>query len=467
MTILPCLTRLHLCWVYEVLFGQGCKPTGPAERAVLSIKEELQQHLQRLVEQAGVSSARELLPETLAVPPPLRSVRVNLLKWSVSEALSWLRKPPRPYHDLSRQDVQQDTMLEDVLLFPAGTDLHNHPLVKDSRLILQSRASCMPAHALSPRPGWAVLDACAAPGNKTTHLAAMVGLQGRVLAFDKDPKRLELLKRNALAAGATNIEANVADFLSLDLGDPKYAGVKALLLDPSCSGSGTKRRRLDHLLSAVDREEGEEALSQRLQGLAKFQEAALRHAFCLPSLERLAYSTCSIHREENEDVVAAVMPLAEELGFQLADPFPAWQRRGLPVLAGSRLLVRVDEELDGTDGFFIAVFERSGRVSRPGVEGGAEKTGCGIARLGEADRGAKTDCTIARLGEGDRGGKTDCGIGHWKARGEDGAAEEPLRRRDVVAGAERAMRTVALMVKKRGREDDGRKAKRIRQADRR
>ena len=60
-----------------------------------------------------------------------------------------------------------------------------------------------------------------------------------------------------------------------------------------------------------------QALVARVEGLAKFQEAALRHALRFPGLARLVYSTCSVHRRENEDVVAAVLEHAQGLGFQL------------------------------------------------------------------------------------------------------------------------------------------------------
>jgi putative methyltransferase len=77
-------------------------------------------------------------------------------------------------------------------------------------------------------------------------------------------------------------------------------------------------------------------------------------------LKRIAYSTCSIHQRENEDVVAAVLPAALELGFRLVDPFPAWHRKGLEgVVEGWEKLVRTDAAEDGTDGFFVAVFEKA------------------------------------------------------------------------------------------------------------
>jgi putative methyltransferase len=85
----------------------------------------------------------------------------------------------------------------------------------------------MPAHALAPAPGWTVLDACAAPGNKTTHAAACVGPAGRVLAFDKDPKRLARLVANAARAGAGGIiAAERADFLTLNPSDARFAEVR-------------------------------------------------------------------------------------------------------------------------------------------------------------------------------------------------------------------------------------------------
>ena len=75
------------------------------------------------------------------------------------------------------------------------------------------------------------------------------------------------------------------------------------------------------------------------------QEKALRHALTLPSLQRLVYSTCSVHQQENEDVVQAVLPEAEKLGFQLRHTLPAWSRRGLPVFQGAEKLVRIGEIL--------------------------------------------------------------------------------------------------------------------------
>ena len=163
--------------------------------------------------------------------------------------------------------MQVDDLIPELLVFPPGTALHDHPLVSAGALIMQSKASCMTAAALAPSPGWLVLDACAAPGNKTTQLAAMLcgdnagaaGSSGRrragssgVIAFDKDPARWRRLQSNVEAAGAGGVvDARCGDFLALDPGAEEFAGVKAVLLDPSCSGSGTAVSRMDHLLPSA------------------------------------------------------------------------------------------------------------------------------------------------------------------------------------------------------------------------
>jgi hypothetical protein len=73
------------------------------------------------------------------------------------------------------------------------------------------------------------------------------------------------------------------------------------------------------------------------------QESALLHALSFPSVERLVYSTCSVHERENERVVMAVLARAGELGYELENAFPSWPRRGNPVFEGSERLVRTGE----------------------------------------------------------------------------------------------------------------------------
>jgi 16S rRNA C967 or C1407 C5-methylase (RsmB/RsmF family) len=108
-------------------------------------------------------------------------------------------------------------------------------------LRMQSKASCMPAHALQPCAGWHVVDCCAAPGNKTTHVAALLHAASttaaagdaardssscRVFAFDKDRKRLKRLEANVQHVGAGSIVVGQhADFLSIDPSNQQFAQV--------------------------------------------------------------------------------------------------------------------------------------------------------------------------------------------------------------------------------------------------
>lgn len=78
------------------------------------------------------------------------------------------------------------------------------------QMSVQGKSSCMPAHALNPCKGWKVLDCCAAPGNKTTHLAALVGVEGSVIACEKDVRRFETLKHTLARSKASNVQPILA-----------------------------------------------------------------------------------------------------------------------------------------------------------------------------------------------------------------------------------------------------------------
>ncbi|GBG86656.1 hypothetical protein CBR_g41718 [Chara braunii] len=203
--------------LYDLLFGEGLSPHGDAERVIFACKSTLKATLARLMVKRQVADVRDLLPETAKqTAPTLRHLRVNTLKISVDEALTQLRSHP------STCEVKRDDLLPEVLVLPSGTDVHNHPMVKKGSLILQGKASCLPARSLQPDPSWTVLDACAAPGNKTTHLAAMMNGKGCVMACDADARRLKRLKEAVELAGAKNVRVIHQDFLKIDRTDPSF-----------------------------------------------------------------------------------------------------------------------------------------------------------------------------------------------------------------------------------------------------
>ncbi|OAY79917.1 putative 28S rRNA (cytosine-C(5))-methyltransferase [Ananas comosus] len=324
--------------------------SGSVEKFLMLHKGSLQSSLAQLCTARKVKCVADLLLDKHS--PDLgkpRYVRINTLKIDTESVIQEFGKITM---------VRKDDMVPDMLVLPAGIDLHDHPLVVNGSVFLQGKASSMVALALSPEPGWKVLDACAAPGNKTVHLAALMKGKGNVIACELHEHRVKTLDNTIRRSGAPNVDIIRGDFLDINPGDPLFAKVHAILLDPSCSGSGISVERLDHLLPSHSAGNGIDiANSRRINKLAAFQRKALEHALSFPLVERVVYSTCSIHQEENEDVVKSVLPLAASLGFELASPFPQWHHRGLPLFEGSEHLLRTDPA-DNLEGFFIALFVR-------------------------------------------------------------------------------------------------------------
>lgn len=173
------------------------------------------------------------------------------------------------------------------------------------------------------------------------------------------------------------------DFLKLDPHSNQCVDIQAILLDPSCSGSGTANTRMDYLLQQTGKKPEDttdladtgdncsdfpcptRSETPRVNSLAAFQTRALQHALSFPNVQRVVYSTCSVFTEENENVVAAALPHAEVAGLSLVHALPFWHRRGLTTLfPWGEKVVRVHPELDGGDGFFVAVFDRHSRCGQ-------------------------------------------------------------------------------------------------------
>lgn len=232
------------------------------------------------------------------------------------------------------------------------------PLYRSGQLIIQDRASCFPVTILNPSSDAEYIDACAAPGNKTTQLA---GYAKKVTAFERDPKRGAILQKMIGTAGLSDrINVNIQDFTQAQPSD--YPDVKGLVVDPSCSGSGIFGR-------AGLGSEQETQNSQRLDKLSEFQYIIVSHALKFPA-ETVVYSTCSIHSIENEQVVRRLLEtpeIAKEWRLRSRESvLPGWPRRGYvqefegmenaAELAES--CVRVNPKEDGGIGFFAACFER-------------------------------------------------------------------------------------------------------------
>lgn len=282
-------------------------------------------------------------------------VRLNQLRGKCDEILGLLKKTGfkevKSLEELSEeQTFTVDAHINNLVVMDGKVNLSMNPLYLDGSLIIQDKASCMPAFLLDPPPGSCVVDSCSAPGNKTSHLAAIVGKSGCVFAFERDERRFETLCKMLDRAGCSHVKPTCGDFLALNPLDPKYEKVEYCLVDPSCSGSGIIK---DHENIADD----PRGQSERLSKLSSFQKMIVRHAMKFPNLKRLVYSTCSIHEEENEMVVQEV--LEKEPTFELVKaPLPTWHRRGLDKYPFAADVIRADPIHDGMHGFFVALFTK-------------------------------------------------------------------------------------------------------------
>jgi 16S rRNA (cytosine967-C5)-methyltransferase len=217
--------------------------------------------------------------------------------------------------------------LPEGLVVESAFDPSTDPLWQAGALVAQSRAAMSAARLLAPQPGMRVLDLCAAPGGKATHLAALVGATGEVVAVERNPRRADALRRTCarLRADRVRVEAG-------DAAEPRTdAPFDAVLVDPPCSGLGTLQGRPDLRWRA------------RPEAIAELAQLQLRiltaGAGALAPGGALVYATCTISPRENEQTVERF--LASHAGFELDT---------------ATLLLPHRER---TDGFFLARLRRT------------------------------------------------------------------------------------------------------------
>ena len=227
-------------------------------------------------------------------------------------------------------------------------DPRGNPLVREGLAVVQDQASQLIAHWLAPEPGWKVLDGCAAPGLKTTHLAGMVGDTGAVEALDLHPHRVEQVNELAARLGCGNCSTAVGDARTHRWRQP----FDAVLVDAPCSGLGVLRRTPE----AKWRRSPED-----LDELPTLQGELLRNlADAVRPGGVLVYATCTTLRAENEAVVEGF--LAQRPEFRVTPPLSGpvdWQ----PLADSDGFLRTYPEGIDGTgpaalDGFFAARLRR-------------------------------------------------------------------------------------------------------------
>jgi 16S rRNA (cytosine967-C5)-methyltransferase len=327
----------------ETLLG-ALSDTTPEQAAVMYSHPEW---IARLWwQELGAASARELM--SFDNEPGEVSLRANTLVMDAPTLAAQLG---------STVCTHRDSQIPEALVLDGPLDAHGSPLWRSGAFLAQSRAAMLVARALAPQAQERILDLCAAPGGKATHLAALMDGRGQVVARARNRRRAGELVRTAQRLRAPNVRVEVGD---ASLARPEGGTFDRVLVDPPCSGLGTLQARAD-LRWRVS--------PQAVTEMARTQASILKAgALALRPGGVLVYSTCTISPTENEHLIANFLDSHADFSLDdLAAELPAFALEGVSAAKSSGAsharstagLVLTLPHRDHTAGFFIARLRRS------------------------------------------------------------------------------------------------------------
>jgi len=273
-------------------------------------------------QQFGAESLQPLLAWNNT--PPKTFARVNTLKTDAARLVDRWREENVEYDFVTRDWSGENLAFE----LQAHPPLNSLGSFRDGWFYLQDPSTLLAPMLLAPQAGENILDACAAPGGKTTFLAQLMANTGKITAADNEPNRLRLVKENCARLGVTCVETIEAAKLSA----PGLM-FDRILIDAPCSNTGVLRRRVDLRW----RIQAAEILRLQRTQLDLLNQAAMK----LKPGGVLVYSTCSLEPEENSQTVKQF--LAAHQNFTLET-----ERQLLPFA-------------DGVDGAYVAKLQSASR----------------------------------------------------------------------------------------------------------
>ncbi len=305
--------------------------------------------VERWVSRYGLEEA-EALCRADNEPAPL-SLRANTLKASgkqVSEVLGAAGIRVRS-GSLAPEALVVEGQAKGVGDGKSAGGVESWPGFAEGLFYVQDESSMMVARALSPEPGMRVIDACAAPGGKTTHLAQLMRDQGTVVANDVSERKLALISENLARLGVRSVQTVLGDASALA---GRFAGwADAVLVDAPCSALGVAGRRPD-VRWRVKPED--------LAGLAAEQARILGSmAACVKPGGVMVYSVCSLEPEEGVGVIRAFLQGHPDFRPESLAPWVGEALDGEPGVGEGRL--HLMPQRHGSDGFFLARLRRSGQ----------------------------------------------------------------------------------------------------------
>ncbi len=287
--------------------------------------------VQRWSEEFGVASAQELMRANNERSPLV--LRVNPLQCTREELLQRLAA--------AGIDATVGNCSPQAISVQSAGAVENLPGFSAGLFQVQGEASQLVAFLLSPLPGERILDACAAPGGKSAHIAELMNDQGELVAIDKSAPGIERIRQNISRLGLKSLRLVRAD-IGEKLPSLTAGSFDRILVDAPCSGLGTLR---SHPEIKWQRNESD------IQRLSRLQAKILRRvvAYLKPG-GVLVYATCTLSRAENEQNIEFF--LAEHPEFELQEA-----ARYLPIQASRMVRDKFYQALpqrDHTDGFFAA-----------------------------------------------------------------------------------------------------------------
>jgi len=273
--------------------------------------------------------------------PPKVSIRTNRLKLNREELIARLA-------DDGIEAVPSEVSIDGVILTSGGNAAHSEAY-EAGLCTVQDESSMLVAAFADPKPGMRVLDCCAAPGGKTTHLAELMGDRGEIIACDIHPHKREFIEKNAKRLGHTSVQAITADAAKLhERFDAESFDL--ILLDAPCSGFGVVRRKPDIKWSKTPED---------IHAIAELQQTLLESVHRL--LKRggtLVYSTCTLAEAENGEQTARFLAEHPEFSFDAAagGAVPGKVLERCSAGAGQLLITPADF---GSDGFYMARMVRA------------------------------------------------------------------------------------------------------------
>jgi 16S rRNA (cytosine967-C5)-methyltransferase len=286
----------------------------------------------------GPDEARALLERNNQAPESaVRANELVITRDELRDVLAELEVESRPVEELPEG-----------LVLETPFDVHGSLLFEAGALTPQSRASMLVARMLAPQPGESVLDLCAAPGVKSTHIAALMRGRGLLVAVERNAGRCDSLQANCRRMGAHWVDVRCED-ASRFVGEHE-GGYDRVLLDPPCSDLGTLQARPDARWRK--RPDQVKELSRIQEGLIESAAGHVRPG------GTLVYSTCTISPSENEEQVHNF--LARHPDFEaddLAAEMPEFRHPRIP------RFLQLLPHVQGTDGFFIARLRRVAEAS--------------------------------------------------------------------------------------------------------